>query len=147
MPLWQIFTPPGAYTNEDKKNFAQAITKLGQEWAKIPAFFVNVYFFEVSVDDTFIGGEPKDGFIRIVTDIIAVHVPTPEEQEDCMAAIEAVTQPFTSGRGFDTEIHLDETPIGLWRVHGIKAPMEHPDIIAQWIKENRPIPWEKPAPV
>ncbi|WP_406432153.1 tautomerase family protein [Streptomyces sp. NBC_00631] len=145
MPLWHIYTPPGAYTNEDKKALAEAITKNNVEFAQIPAFFVNVYFFEVPVDDTYIGGEAKSGFIRIVTDIIARHLPTPEEQEACMASIEETIQPFTVGRGFDTEIHLDETPIGLWRVNGIKAPVAHPEIFAQWVEENRPVPWEAPV--
>ncbi|WP_406432171.1 tautomerase family protein [Streptomyces sp. NBC_00631] len=145
MPYWEVFTPENAYTVEDKKAFATAITKACVDFAEIPAFFVNVRFQEIPADTMFLGGESKSNFIRIVADTIARQMPTAEEQAACMAAIGAAVAPFTTDRGYESEIHIDETPIGLWRVNGITAPLEYPDIFAQWIKENRAVPYEVPA--
>jgi phenylpyruvate tautomerase PptA (4-oxalocrotonate tautomerase family) len=143
MPYWEVFTPVNAYTVEDKKAFADAITKACVEFAEIPAFFVNVRFQEMPENTMFLGGEPATNFVRIVADTIARQMPTPEIRAACMAFIGEVVRPFLTDRGFDWEIHIDETPVELWRVNGIKAPLDDPELFEQWIKENRAIPWEE----
>lgn len=145
MPYWEVFTPVNAYTNDDKKAFSEAITKACVEFAQIPAFFVNVRFQEMPENTIYLGGESRTNFVRIVTDTIARQMPTSEERAACMDAIEEAIAPFTKDRDYDWEIHLDETPIELWRVNGLIAPVEYPELFAQWVIENRPVPYEVPV--
>ncbi|NQD89506.1 hypothetical protein HP499_17115, partial [Paenarthrobacter sp. CM16] len=42
---WRIHTPAGAYTDQDKEDFAKAITALYA--AEMPAFYCDVFFYEV----------------------------------------------------------------------------------------------------
>jgi len=67
---------------------------------------------------------------------------TPEILLLCMAAIEATLAPFVKDRGYDWEIHLDETPMDRWRVQGLIPPPAESDIEKLWSKENRPIPYD-----
>ncbi|WP_156759880.1 tautomerase family protein [Microbacterium karelineae] len=145
MPYWEVFTPVGAYTDDQRQALAKAITKACIAFTGIPAFFVNVRYQEMPESTIYLGGEPTKNFVRIVTDTIAHEMPTSEERAACMEAIEDAIAPHIKDRGFDWEIHLDETPIELWRVNGLVAPVNHPELFAQWVKENRPIPWEVPV--
>ncbi|MFI5623059.1 tautomerase family protein [Nocardioides sp. NPDC051685] len=146
MPFWQVFTPEGAYTDDDKQALAQAITDACISFAEIPAFFVNVYFHEMAANNTYLGGQQRDDFIHIATDIVARQLPTPEIRAACMSVINDTIRPFVQDRGFHVEIHLDQTPVELWRVEGITAPLDYPELFDQWIKENRAVPWEVPVP-
>ena len=63
MPLWKVYHPKGAYTPEDKKGIAQAITAV---YGRVmPKFYVGVVFQEVPEDDFYIGGEPHPRFFPI----------------------------------------------------------------------------------
>lgn len=142
MPYWEIFTPENAYTAEDKEQFATAITQACIDFVEIPAFYVVVRFHEYPADTMYVGGKAQDNFVRIVVDTIARQMETPEIREAVMMAIEHTMVPFVKERGFDWEIHLDETPMDLWRVQGIVPPPAYSDMEKLWAKENRAIPYE-----
>ena len=59
-----------------------------------------------------------------------------------MAVIEEKLAPFVKDRGFDWEVHIDETPMDLWRVQGMVPPLPESETERVWAKENRPIPYE-----
>jgi len=67
MPLWKIHHPVGAYTAADKKEFAEAITRV-YEAVPIPKFYVVVLFEEVAADSFYVGGDSHDRFVRINID-------------------------------------------------------------------------------
>src|SRR3546814_7181061 len=69
MPLWKIYHPFDAFTADDKKGIAQALT--GIYGRVMPKFYVGVVFQEVTEDNFYIGGEPHPRFIRIWVDHIA----------------------------------------------------------------------------
>jgi hypothetical protein len=52
--------------------------------------------------------------------------------------------PFIKERGYDWEIHIDETPMDLWRTQALVPPPES-DMEKLWAKENRPIPYDVAA--
>lgn len=145
MPYWEIFTPPNAYTDEDKKAFSAAITDACVNFVDIPRFYVVVRFQELPENTMYVGGEPTDNFVRIVVDTIARQMETSEIRLLVMAAIEETLVPFVKDRGFDWEIHLDETPMDLWRVQGLIPPAAYSDAEKLWAKENRAIPYEVAA--
>lgn len=62
-----------------------------------------------------------------------------------MEVIEEKLAPFVKERGFDWEVHLDETAVDLWRTQGLVPPPADSEMERLWAKENRPIPYEVAA--
>ena len=59
-----------------------------------------------------------------------------------MAVIEEKLAPFVKDRGFNWEVHIDETPMDLWRVQGIVPPPPGSETERLWAQEDKPIPYE-----
>ncbi|MEV7661931.1 tautomerase family protein [Paenarthrobacter sp. NPDC089316] len=142
MPYWEIFTPEGAFTDEDKERLTEAITDVYVEWVNLPKFYVCVRFQEMAPNEMYVGGKAKNNFVRIVIDHIARKMENEQIQLGALAAFEAALEPFVKDRGYDWELHIDETPKELWRTQGLIPPPGESDIEKLWAKENRPIPYD-----
>lgn len=142
MPLYNIYTPVGAYSADEKQAFAKDVTSLYTELAGLPAFYVVVIFREVPEEDYLVGGEPKANFIRVFVDHIARQMDTPEIRKRCCDEVEKRLAPHVRDRGLDWEFHIDETPIDLWQVQGLVPPPAFSDAEKLWAKENRPVAYE-----
>lgn len=142
MPYWKILTPVGAYSDEDKQALSDSITDLYVDAVNLPRFYVVVAFEEVPAGSFYIGGKVHTNFVRVVIDHIARQIDTPQLQEACMDWIEMVLEPFVKERGFDWEVHVDETPIELWRTQGLVPPEPYSEQEMQWAKDNKPTPYE-----
>ncbi|WP_332642956.1 tautomerase family protein [Aeromicrobium sp.] len=145
MPMWQIYAPAGAYDMDSKKAFSDAITDLYVDFAGLPRFYVVVVFEERPQGSIWVGGEPADNFVRVVIDHIARQLDTPELRDLTMEAMEATLEPFVRERGFDWEIHIDETPLDLWRTQGLVPPPPESVHERRWADENAPSPWQDAA--
>src|SRR6516162_978662 len=121
MPLWKVYHPIGAYTREDKHALSKRITDIYSQ-VPLPEFYVNVVFQEVPQDSFFVGGEPVRNFVRIHMDHIARQLTSEVAKTKFLARVEGAIAPFVKDRGFDWELHIDETPFDLWAVQGIRPP-------------------------
>lgn len=142
MPYWEIFTPANAYTDKDKEQLSEAITSIYAGYEGLPTFYVVVIFHEKSANSIYVGGKVADNFVRIRVDHVARHMDIPEVRAACMTVIEDKLAPFVKERGFDWEVHIDETPPDLWRIQGLVPPLPQSEMEMLWAKENRPIPYE-----
>jgi hypothetical protein len=61
MPLWTFGHSAGAFTTEEKRDLAQAITEFYVSEG-IPAFYVNVQFIALAEDDLWYGANPHPKF-------------------------------------------------------------------------------------
>lgn len=147
MPLWQIFHPKNSLTQEDRQGIANAITEANHAFVHIPRFYVNVFFHEMPEGAMFVGGKMTTNFIRIVTETIAVAMPTAEMRAEAMRGTEEFLAPFIKDKGYDWELHFDETPRDLWRVQGLIAPDQGTDAADLWYRDNKPVPWYDVEPV
>jgi phenylpyruvate tautomerase PptA (4-oxalocrotonate tautomerase family) len=140
MPLWKVYHPVDAFTPEDKKGIAQAITNV---YGRVmPRFYVGVIFQEVKEDSCYVGGEPHGKFVRIWIDHIA-RAFAPEDSErkaGFMRRVNQLLEPYIKDRGFDWELHVDETPFDLWTIQGLFPPREGTEDEKRWMAENRPSP-------
>jgi hypothetical protein len=59
-----------------------------------------------------------------------------------MNRIEEKIGPFVKDRGYDWEIHIDETPIDFWTVQGLVPPPAESEAERLWARENRPVPYD-----
>ncbi len=137
MPLWKIYHPVGCFTADDKHQLSQRITAL---YKRLPKFYVGVVFQEVSGDNFYVGGEPRDNFVRIWVDHIARTLPSAEARKWWIEQCDAALAPLVKNRGLDWEFHIDETSFELWSIQGIRPPRADSPDEKRWIAENRPSP-------
>jgi phenylpyruvate tautomerase PptA (4-oxalocrotonate tautomerase family) len=148
MPLWNVYCAEGIYTNEDKRAFSEAITDIyaghtaGPPEMAMPRFYVAVVFHELPRDSLYIGGVPRNDFVRIAIDHIAYSMPA-ELREALLKFINKSIHPYVRDRGLDWEIHIDDTPRDQWTIQGMRPPDSGSPEGQRWIRENRP---SKPAP-
>jgi 4-oxalocrotonate tautomerase family enzyme len=142
MPYWKIQTPVGAYTAAEKKELCNGITDMYVDAVGLPRFYVVVAFEEVPSDNFYVGGEPVGNFVRVIIDHIARQLDTEQLRQACMDWIEMVLEPLVKDRGFDWEVHVDETPIELWRTQGLVPPDPWSEQEMQWAKDNKATPYE-----
>ena len=140
MPLWKVYHPVGAFTAEDKKQLAEALTDV-YAGVPIPKFYVVIIFEEVAEDSCFVGGKLHNKFIRFKIDQIARTIPGPVLREWWMRTLETVIAPFVKERGYDWEISIDETPCDLWSLQGELAPPFESVAEKRWVKENKASPY------
>ena len=146
MPYWEIFTPENAFTEEDKEQLSSDITQVYVDYVNLPRFYVVILFKEMPTNTMYVGGKSTDNFVRIRVDHIARQMDDPEYRKMAMAVFEDTIAPYVKERGFDWEIHFDETPIDLWRTQGLIPPPPESDIEKLWAQENRPVPYELATP-
>jgi phenylpyruvate tautomerase PptA (4-oxalocrotonate tautomerase family) len=110
VPLWKIYHPMGAYTKEDKQALSKRITDIYSQ-VPLPKFYVDVVFQEVSEDSFYVGGEPAQNFVRIQMDHIARQLTSEAAKTKFLARVEGAIAPFIKDRGYDWELHVDETAL------------------------------------
>ncbi len=137
MPLWKIYHPVGCFTAEDKHQLSLRITAL---YKRLPRFYVGVVFQEVPRESFYVGGEPRDNFVRIWVDHIARTLPSAEARKWWIGQCDAALAPLVRDRGLDWEFHIDETSFELWSIQGIRPPPADSPDEKRWIAENRPSP-------
>ena len=87
----------------------------------LPRFYVSVIFHDLPKDSFFIGDKPANDFVRIWIDQIARMTP-PERRPFWLERVSSTLDPFVKERGYRWEIHIDQTPIDLWSINGMKPP-------------------------
>ena len=137
MPLWKIYHPVGCFSADDKHQLSQRITAL---YKRLPKFYVGVVFQEVPRENFYVGGEPRDNFVRIWVDHIARTLPSAEARKWWVGQCDAALAPLVKDRGLDWEFHIDETSFELWSIQGIRPPPADSPDEKRWIAENRPSP-------
>jgi phenylpyruvate tautomerase PptA (4-oxalocrotonate tautomerase family) len=136
MPLWKIYHPPGAFSAEDKQALAERVTGL---YRILPKFYVGVVFQAVEPDSFYVGGEPRDDFVRIWVDHSARTLPDDDAvKARWIAMCDEAIAPYVRDRGLDWEFHIDETPFDLWSIQGIRPPFADSETEKRWRAENRP---------
>jgi len=151
MPLWQLFVPEDAYSPEDKIGFAEDITKIYSEGVGLPRFYVSVIFHDVPKHSFLIGGEPRSEFVRVSIDHIARRFEELPERLGLPQDVDlagqwrdvcaAVLKPWVADRGFNWELHTDETPIAYWYIDGLTPPPGWSEQEKTWAEENRATPY------
>jgi phenylpyruvate tautomerase PptA (4-oxalocrotonate tautomerase family) len=142
MPLWNIHHPVGAYTPEDKKEFAGAITRV-YDAIPIPKFYVVVIFDEVAADSFYVGGESHANFVRLRIDQMARTLPGPVIREWWVRQLDRVIAPWVRDRGYDWEFTINEALSDLWSLQGEIAPPFESIAEKRWVQENKATPYSQ----
>jgi phenylpyruvate tautomerase PptA (4-oxalocrotonate tautomerase family) len=140
MPMWHVYYPKDVYDQADRQAFAERITALYEERAKLPRFYVSVAFHEFAPGEFFVGGEPVGNFVRIWIDQIARQIADPERRRRWMTFVNDWLAPFLADRGLRSEIHIDETPTEYWTIDGYLPPPGGSADERRWAEENKTSP-------
>jgi phenylpyruvate tautomerase PptA (4-oxalocrotonate tautomerase family) len=140
MPLWNVYHPVGAYSEEEKRDFAERVSS-DYEAGGLPRFYVVILFLEVDRGSFYVGGEPVDDVVRVFIDHIARHAEDPARRESVRNRISRLIQALATGKGLRWEFHVDETPRDLWMINGLVPPPTGSDAERLWARENRAIPY------
>ena len=140
MPLWNIYHSRDAFTDEQKQDFANDITRFYARLG-LPDFYVVAAFHEVPESSFFVGATKADRTVRIVVEHLARHVEDPRRREKMAENLNAVMAPHTLDRGLYLEFHIDETPRDLWLIAGMRPPGPGTEAEKLWVRENRPVPY------
>ena len=112
MPLWKVYHPVGAYSAQDKKEFAEQVTAMYSR-IPIPKFYVVMIFEEVAADSVYVGGVSHGKFVRLKLEHMARTLPGPVVREWWVKAVDQLIAPFVRDRGYDWEVTIDEVPADL----------------------------------
>src|ERR1700687_6047411 len=72
MPLWKVYHPAGAYSAQDKKEFAEKVTAMYSR-IPIPKFYVVMIFEKVAAESFYVGGASHGKFVRLKLEHMARH--------------------------------------------------------------------------
>jgi phenylpyruvate tautomerase PptA (4-oxalocrotonate tautomerase family) len=136
MPLWKVYAPIGAYSDEDKQAMSETITSVYAQ-IPIPKFYVVTVFEEVADGDLFVGGVKHSRFVRFRVDHMARTLPGPILREWWVRTMDQTLKPWVGDRGFDWEITMDESPSDLWSLQGEIPPPFESIAEKRWVGENR----------
>jgi phenylpyruvate tautomerase PptA (4-oxalocrotonate tautomerase family) len=140
MPLWKIYHPVGAYSAQDKSEFASTITDLYAQ-VPIPRFYVVTIFQEIPADSYYVSGKSHSKFVRLKIDHMARTLPTKALRDWWIKAADTLIVPWVKDRGFDWEITIDEKPADLWSLQGEVPPPFESTGEKRWIEENSASPY------
>ncbi|WP_216903371.1 tautomerase family protein [Nocardia alni] len=140
MPLWHIHHPVGAYSAQDKQDFAADITKYYAK-AGLPEFYVVVLFHEVPASDFYVGGKPAEDTVRITVSHLARHIDEPDRRKRMTESLNVVLVPYTRDRGLHWEFQIEESPRDLWMIEGRWPPGAGTDAEKAWVAANAAIPY------
>jgi phenylpyruvate tautomerase PptA (4-oxalocrotonate tautomerase family) len=136
VPLWKVYAPAGAYSEEDKRAISETITSVYAQ-IPIPKFYVVTVFEEVADGDLFVGGVKHSRFVRFRVDHMARTLAGPILREWWVRTVDKTLRPWVADRGFDWEITIDESPADLWSLQGEIPPPFESIAEKRWVAENR----------
>ncbi|SNX86137.1 uncharacterized protein MEPE_04846 [Melanopsichium pennsylvanicum] len=152
MPLHRIYTVPGFFTKEEKRELVSSITDMYTKIGLAP-FLVLTLFCPIEEDDFYIGeqsynertAEQGKPFVRIVSQHLAR---TTNGKEQRMAIIRRLEDRFRvvlEAKNCEWEIHIEEPAADLWRLSGYDYPAPGTEAEAKWRAANKAVEYEGPT--
>ncbi|KAL2222620.1 putative oxalocrotonate tautomerase [Thermoascus aurantiacus ATCC 26904] len=138
MPLWVFAHTPGAFSPEEKKDLAQAITRIYTR-LNLPAFYVNVQFFEMAPSDIYVGGESLSNFTTISIHHVARAFDSESSKQKFLGEVDSVLNPRLQPKGINWEYFVQEAPRELWKINGLVPPPTGSELEKKWFRLNRPV--------
>ncbi|GKZ74338.1 hypothetical protein AnigIFM50267_011837 [Aspergillus niger] len=137
MPIWSFKYSQGALSEQDKLGLAKDITRLYTS-VGLPAFFVNVQFFEMGPSEMFVGGESRTNFVNLSIVHIARTFKTEYERWDFMRQFDLILERFQK-KGLDWEYFILDAMRQQWKINGMYPPLAGSEQEKEWAMLNRPV--------
>ncbi|RYP53561.1 hypothetical protein DL768_001479 [Monosporascus sp. mg162] len=140
MPIWVFSHSAGAFTAEEKRDLAEAVTKLYTD-LDTPAFYVNVQFIPLGADDLWYGAKPHPKFTLVTIYHVAQNVINHPvaTREAFINSVDNVLTPRMTKKGMGWEYLVIEGARELWKIDGIVPPPTGSEMEKLWFKHNKPV--------
>ena len=138
MPLWKIYHPENAFSDDDKQAIAERVTAL---YTDLPKFYVGLVFQPVpKASFSSAGNAPTISCASRSTISPARQIHEDEIKRRFLGAVGRLLAPYIAERGLRWEIHIDETPFSLWTIQDQRPPAPGTPESERWREQNRPVP-------
>ena len=150
MPLWQLFVPEDAYTEDEKLDLGDRITNIYSDNFDLPRFYTTVIFHDLKPASFLVGGEKRGKFVQVVI----VHAArTAGQIAERLGVSEAdvnnvflklaheALDPYVPGRGYESELHVENVPHETWNIDGMEPPPPWSEVEKKWARDNRSSPY------
>ncbi|KKK15190.1 hypothetical protein P175DRAFT_0503871 [Aspergillus ochraceoroseus IBT 24754] len=138
MPLWLIHHDPNVFSNDEKEKLAQTITQLYVGFG-LPAFYVQVQFFELPYASSFIGGEKDRAHVTLTIYHLARTMTTEAQAQRFLGAVDGILTPTFQPKELEWEYFVTETPRNLWKINGLVPPPAGSDEEREWARINKAV--------
>ncbi|MBO4236915.1 MULTISPECIES: tautomerase family protein [Pseudonocardia] len=142
MPLWTVHHSADCLRPDDRRTLAEGITGI---YSMLPSFYVGVVFQAAEPGALFIGGAPRERFVRIQVDHIARTLPDASARDRLIGRVGDLLTPFMAERSLDWELHVDETSRDLWLIQGMRPPGPGTPGERLWAERGAPVPYDDVA--
>jgi phenylpyruvate tautomerase PptA (4-oxalocrotonate tautomerase family) len=137
MPLWVFNHTRGAFSTEEKAALAKDITRIYTR-VSLPAFYVNVQFFEMDASNIYVAGESAKAFTTVSIYHVARSFQTETDKLKFLKKTDEVLTVLKT-KGMSWEYFIQEAPRELWKVNGIIPPPTGSAEEKEWLRLNRPL--------
>ncbi|SPO29005.1 uncharacterized protein UTRI_04947_B [Ustilago trichophora] len=152
MPLHRIYTTPGFFTKEEKRELVNSIADMYIS-AGLPPFLVITLFCPIEEDDFYIGkqthaergAEQGKPFVRIVSQHLARTAQGKERRMSVIQRLEDRFRGVLEAKNCEWEIHIEEPAADLWHLSGLNYPAPGTEAEAEWKAANKPVTYEGPT--
>ncbi|QKX59077.1 uncharacterized protein TRUGW13939_06207 [Talaromyces rugulosus] len=141
MPRWTFELAPNTLTKQEKGTIAKKVTELYIRRG-VPSFFINVFFHENGENNFYSGGKCPPSAIFFHIDHAIRKLPDEEARKLFISEANDIVSPIFDPKGIKWESNIYEHPRYNWRINGMIPPVEHPEIMKEWITKDAPIPYE-----
>ena len=138
MPLWRIYHPEDFFSEDEQSQIANSITELYTGF--LPAFYVDILFIPLAHTNIYVGGKPRNNFVRFAGEHTARKYDGDKARMIAMMKrFNAVVTPFMKAKDADWEAHIAETPFELWTINGMQPPPPGSEQEVSWKAHERPV--------
>lgn len=138
MPLWRIYHPERFFSGDEQTQLASSITELYTNF--LPAFYVDVLFIPLAHTNIYIGGKPRNNFVRFAGEHIARKFDGDKARMTAMVKrFNLAVTPLMKAKDADWEVHIAETPFELWSINGMQPPPPGSEQEESWRAHGRPV--------
>lgn len=137
MPVWSFKYSRDALSESDKVDLAKDITQLYIN-VGLPAFYVNVQFFEMGPTEMFVGGETRPNSVSLSIAHVARTFESEAIRFEFLKKIDLILERLIK-KDLDLEYFIVDSLRQQWKIHGMYPPSTGSDEEKEWVRLNRPV--------
>lgn len=141
MPRWTIHSSVGSISAAEKDSIAKQVTTLYTDLG-LPAFFINVFFHEHEIGNYYCGGESEHSSVFFHIDHAARNFESEHIRSAFISRVKSIVEPILGTKKRKWEFNIYEHPRDNWRINGMIPPIDHPDLLKEWVEKDDAVWWD-----
>ncbi|EWZ28981.1 putative oxalocrotonate tautomerase [Fusarium oxysporum Fo47] len=139
MPRWTFEIIAESLAPSEKSTIAREATKIYTD-VGFPKFWVNVFFHENDPNNFYIGADSSKN-VFLVINHTARTFESVAHRLGFLDRVDTILRPILEPKGLHWEFNIHEHPAQNWRMNGMIPPVNKPDVLQNWVSQNKPVPY------